>query len=71
MARLCRRGPPGLSTRNGVVNRPVVEVGGNFADGLFLFDGRFHGVETFVSFGKKAVKLLQGQGVTALFVKKP
>lgn len=65
-----------MNTRNVVVNRPVVEAGlavldagGDFADGVIAFDGRFHGGETFVSFDKKAVKLLQGQGTAALLLK--
>jgi predicted nucleic-acid-binding protein len=65
-----------MNTRNVVVNRPVIEAGlavldagGNFADGVIAFDGRFHGGETFVSFDKKAVKLLQGRGTAALLLK--
>lgn len=61
-----------MNTRNVVVNRPVVEAGlavldagGDFADGVIAFDGRFHGGETFVSFDRKAVKLLQKQGTAA------
>src|SRR5690554_5816494 len=51
-----------IEAENVVVNRPVVEaglavldVGGDFADGVIAFDGRFHGGETFVSFDKTAV----------------
>lgn len=65
-----------MNTRNVVVNRPIVEAGlavldagGDFADGVIAFDGRFHGGETFVSFDKKAVKLLKGQGTDALLLK--
>jgi predicted nucleic-acid-binding protein len=65
-----------MNTRNVMVNRPAVEAGlavldagGDFADGVIAFDGRFHGGETFVSFDRKAVKLLQGQGTPALLLK--
>src|SRR4029453_3897395 len=58
-----------MNTRNVVVNRPAVEaglavidVGGDFADGAIAFDGQWLGGETFVSFDKKAVKLLEAQG---------
>lgn len=62
-----------IEAENVVINRPMVEAGltvldtgGDFADGVIAFDGRFHGGETFVSFDKQAVKLLQGQGIAAL-----
>jgi len=65
-----------MNTRNVVVNRPAVEaglavidVGGDFADGAIAFDGQWLGGETFVSFDKKAVKLLEAQGTTALLLK--
>lgn len=61
-----------LDTRNVVVNRPAVEAGlsildagGDFADGVIAYDGNWLGGETFVSFDKKAVKLLTTQGQTA------
>ncbi|MER8454225.1 type II toxin-antitoxin system VapC family toxin, partial [Mesorhizobium sp. M1428] len=65
-----------LNTANVVVNRPAVEAGlsvldagGDFADGVLAFDGGWLGGETFVSFDRKAVKLLsaQGQSVQLLF----
>jgi len=40
----------------------VLDAGGDFADGVVAFDGQWLGGETFVSFDKKAVKLLEGQG---------
>lgn len=43
----------------------VIDAGGDFADGVIAFEGRWLGGETFVSFDKKAVKLLNGQGVAA------
>ncbi|MGE3689960.1 MAG: type II toxin-antitoxin system VapC family toxin [Novosphingobium sp.] len=58
-----------MNTGNVVLNRPAVEaglrmldVGGDFADGVIAFDGQWLGGETFVSFDRKAVKLLQKQG---------
>ncbi|RRH85639.1 PIN domain-containing protein [Mesorhizobium tamadayense] len=57
------------NTTNVVVNRPaveaglaVLEAGGDFADGAIAFDGDWLGGETFVSFDRKAVKLLSAQG---------
>ena len=62
--------------RNVVANRPTIEAGlavldagGDFADGVIAFDGQWLGGETFVSFDKKAVKLLEGQGTDALLLK--
>lgn len=64
-----------MNTRNVVLNRPAVEAGltlldtgGDFADGVIAFDGQWLGGETFVSFDKKAVKLLEGQGTAALLL---
>lgn len=61
-----------LDIRNVIANRPVIEAGlriledgGDFADGVIAFDGQWLGAETFLSFDRKAVKLLQGQGATA------
>ena len=55
-----------------VVNRPAVEAGlrvldagGDFADGVIAYDGQWLGAETFLSFDKKAVKLLEDQGIGA------
>ena len=65
-----------MDTRNVVLNRPVVEAGlalldagGDFADGVIAFDGQWLGGETFVSFDRKAVKLLEGQGTTVLLLR--
>ena len=58
-----------LNTKNIVVNRPaaeaglaLLEVGGDFADGVIAYDGAWLGADTFVSFDKKAVSLLKKQG---------
>jgi predicted nucleic-acid-binding protein len=55
-----------------VVNRPAVEAGlalldagGDFADGVIAYEGRWLGAETFVSFDKEAVKQVKAQGETA------
>ena len=65
-----------MNTRNVVVNRPAVEAGlavldagGDFADGVIAFDGQWHGGETFVSFDRKAIKLLKEQGIAAQLLK--
>jgi len=59
-------------SRNAVVNRPAVEAGlalleagADFADGVIAYDGRWLGAETFVSFDRKAVNLMQAQGDAA------
>jgi predicted nucleic-acid-binding protein len=61
-----------IESENVVVNRPgveaglaVLEAGGDFADGIIAFDGQWLGAETFVSFDKKAVRLLDQGGVPA------
>jgi predicted nucleic-acid-binding protein len=61
-----------LNGVNVVVNRPaaeaglaLLEAGGDFADGVIAYEGNWLGAETFVSFDKKAVKLLQAQGASA------
>lgn len=64
-----------MSMRNVSLNRPAVEsglrileVGGDFADGVIAFDGQWLGGETFVSFDKRAVRLLQQQGEVAMLL---
>jgi predicted nucleic-acid-binding protein len=54
---------------NIVVNRAAVEAGlevlengGDFADGVIAYEGRWLGGETFVTFDKRAAKLLAAQG---------
>jgi predicted nucleic-acid-binding protein len=58
-----------MNGANVVVNRPAVEAGlalleagGDFADGAIAYEGNWLGADTFVSFDKKAVKLLETQG---------
>ena len=64
-----------LDAGNVVMNRPAVEAGleilaagGDFADGVIAYEGLWLGGETFVSFDKKAVELIAGQGQVALLL---
>ena len=64
-----------LGAENVVVNRPAVDAGlavrdagGDFADGLIEYEGKWLGGETFVSFDKKAVSLIAGQGRQVTFM---
>ena len=57
---------------NVVVNRPAVETGlrmldagGDFADGIIAYEGNWLGAEIFISFDRRAVSLLTGQGQQA------
>lgn len=43
----------------------VLEAGGDFADGAIAHEGRQLGGETFISFDKQAVRLLQTTGLSA------
>jgi predicted nucleic-acid-binding protein len=61
-----------LGTQNVVLNRPAVEAGlstliagGDFADGVIAFEGRWLGGDTFVSFDQKAVALITAGGHAA------
>jgi len=61
-----------INASNVVVNRPAVEAGlalleagGDFADGVIAYEGRWLGADTFVSFNRKAVKLIEAQGEPA------
>lgn len=58
-----------LDADNVVANRPaadaglaILKAGGDFADGLIAYEGAWLGGETFVSFDKRAVALIAGQG---------
>ena len=57
---------------NVAVNRPAAEAGlalldagGDFADGVIAYEGSWLGADAFVSFDKKAVKLIEAQGGSA------
>ncbi|MGA2388167.1 MAG: type II toxin-antitoxin system VapC family toxin [Candidatus Sulfotelmatobacter sp.] len=61
-----------IGAGNVAVDRPTVEAGlamldagGDFADGVIAYEGRWLGAETFVSFDKKAVGTLSSAGVSA------
>ncbi len=65
-----------LAAGNVAMNRPAVEAGlaileagGDFADGVVAYEGRWLGGETFVSFDREAVELVaqQGQATRLLF----
>ena len=43
----------------------LLESGGDFADAVIAHEGRWLGADTFVSFDKKAAKLLQARGEAA------
>ena len=54
------------------VNRPAVEAGlallaagGDFADGVIAYEGNWLGGDAFVSFDKRAVRLVEAQGEAA------
>jgi predicted nucleic-acid-binding protein len=60
-----------MNSANVVVDRAAAEAGlalldagGDFADGVIAHEGSWLGADTFVSFDKKAVKLLQAQGMS-------
>jgi predicted nucleic-acid-binding protein len=61
-----------LAAENVETNRPAIDAGlamldagGDFADGVIAYEGRWLGAETFVSFDKKAVDMLAAAGVSA------
>ncbi len=61
-----------MNGANVVMNRPAAEaglalldIGGDFADGVIAYEGNWLGTDTFVSFDKRAVKLLGAQGGSA------
>ncbi len=61
-----------ISATNVEVNRPAVEAGisqleagGDFADAVIAYEGKWLGGETFVSFDKKAISLLKMQRQSA------
>src|ERR1700736_5543550 len=61
-----------INGANVVINRPAAEAGlalldagGDFADGVIAYEGKWLGADTFVSFDKRAVKLMEEQGESA------
>jgi predicted nucleic-acid-binding protein len=64
-----------IDAENVVANRPAIdagltllEAGGDFADGVIAYEGRWLGGETFASFDKGAVTRLERQGLAALLL---
>jgi predicted nucleic-acid-binding protein len=62
-----------INSKSAFVNRPAVEAGlalleagGDFADGVIAYEGKWLGAETFVSYDRKAVSLLLARGELAL-----
>jgi predicted nucleic-acid-binding protein len=60
-----------INAANVVVNRPAAEAGlallnagGDFADGVSAYEGSWLGADTFISFDKEVVKLMEAQGVS-------
>jgi predicted nucleic-acid-binding protein len=43
----------------------VLDAGGDFADGVIAYEGRWLGADTFVSFDKRAVEMLTERGMAA------
>lgn len=43
----------------------MLDAGGDFADGVIAYEGRWMGAEEFVSFDRRAVAVLKDQGVQA------
>jgi predicted nucleic-acid-binding protein len=41
------------------------DAGGDFADGAIAYEGSWLGADTFISFDKKAVRLMEAQGKSA------
>jgi len=61
-----------MNSANVVMNRPAVEAGlavlsagGDFADGIIAIEGGWLGGEVFVSFDRKAVRLVKASGLAA------
>ena len=55
-------GNVGVSTPAVEAGLAMLDVGGDFADGVIAYEGRRLGAEAFVSFDRKAVRLLEAQG---------
>jgi predicted nucleic-acid-binding protein len=42
----------------------LLEAGGDFADGVIAYEGSWLGADVFLSFDKKAAKLIEAQGAS-------
>jgi predicted nucleic-acid-binding protein len=58
-----------INSANVVVNRPaadaglaLLDVGGDFADGVIAYEGSWLGADEFVSFDQKATTLIEARG---------
>jgi predicted nucleic-acid-binding protein len=65
-----------MNGANVVMNRPAAEAGlallnagGDFADGVIAYEGSWLGADTFISFDKKAVKLMKARGGSVRLLK--
>ncbi len=61
-----------IGSRNVRIDRPAaecgwanLEAGGDFADGVIAYEGRWLGANMFVSFDSQAVRLMEAQGGAA------
>jgi predicted nucleic-acid-binding protein len=61
-----------INGANVAVNRPAAEAGlalldagGDFADGIIAYEGNWLGADAFITFDKKAVKLIEAKGGSA------
>jgi predicted nucleic-acid-binding protein len=61
-----------LAAENVETNRPaidaglaILDAGGDFADGVIAYEGKWLGAETFISFDRKAVEMLIELGLEA------
>jgi predicted nucleic-acid-binding protein len=61
-----------MNAANVVVNRSAAEAGlvlldagGDFADGVIAYEGNWLGADSFISFDRKAVKLMEARGKSA------
>ena len=61
-----------MNGANVTVNRPAAEAGlalldagGDFADGVIAYEGSWLGADAFLSFDRKAVRLMEAQGWSA------
>jgi predicted nucleic-acid-binding protein len=64
-----------INGANAAVNRSVadaglaiLDAGGDFADGVIAYEGRWLGADTFASFDKQAVGVMEAHGVSALLL---
>lgn len=55
----------GVSTPAVEAGLAMLDAGGDFADGVIAYEGRRLGADTFLSFDRKAVLLLEAQGEPA------